>query len=146
MIMEKELILILGGARSGKSAYADQLASQSGRSVLYVATATAGDAEMAARIAAHKAVRPENWHTLEIPLHIAQHLKGDIPIGSFILIDCLSLLASNVLLSLPEPVSESDYQAALSQEIGELLQAFRTSPAQTLVIVSNEVGMGLCQV
>lgn len=143
MTIEKEMILILGGARSGKSAHADKLAAQSGRSVLYVATATAGDDEMAARIAAHKAARSKSWRTVEAPLHIAQHLQDDVLTESFILVDCLTLLASNVLFSLPDPVSESDYQSALSQEIDELLQAFQAGPAQTLVIVSNEVGLGL---
>jgi len=141
--MNKEIILILGGARSGKSAYAEQLAVESGGSVLYVATATAGDAEMAARIAAHKAARPATWRTLEAPLHVAQHLQTDIPTAGLILIDCITLLASNVLFSLPEPVSEAGFQAALGQEISDIIRSFESSTARTLVIVSNEVGLGL---
>ena len=141
--MDKEIVLILGGARSGKSAYAEQLASESGGSVLYVATATAGDAEMAERIAAHRVARPATWRTLEAPLHVAEHLQANIPLESLILIDCITLLASNVLFSLPEPVSEAGFQAALNQEISEIVQAFQASPARTLAIVSNEVGLGL---
>jgi adenosylcobinamide kinase/adenosylcobinamide-phosphate guanylyltransferase len=141
--MDKEIILILGGARSGKSAYAEQLAVESGGSVLYVATATAGDVEMAARIAAHRAARPTTWRTLEAPLHVGQHLQENIHAADFILIDCITLLANNVLFSLPEPVSEAGYQAALGQEKSEIIQTFESSPAKSLVMVSNEVGLGL---
>jgi adenosylcobinamide kinase/adenosylcobinamide-phosphate guanylyltransferase len=141
--MDKEIILILGGARSGKSAYAEQLAVESGGSVLYVATATAGDSEMAARIAAHRSARPAAWRTLEAPLHVGQHLQKDIHPADFILIDCITLLANNVLFSQPEPVSETGYQAALGQEISEIVETFESGPARTLAMVSNEVGLGL---
>ena len=141
--MDKEIILILGAARSGKSAYAEQLAMDSGATVLYVATATAGDAEMAARIAAHRSARPATWRTLEAPLHVGQHLQENIHAADFILIDCITLLANNVLFSLPEPVSEDVYQAALGQEISEIIHAYESSPAKTLAMVSNEVGLGL---
>jgi adenosylcobinamide kinase/adenosylcobinamide-phosphate guanylyltransferase len=142
-LMEKEIILILGGARSGKSAYAEQLASASGCKVLYVATATAGDAEMAARIAVHRATRPAGWRTLEAPLHVALHLRTSLVDEEFVLIDCVTLLASNVLLSLPEPVDEAVYQATLSQELSDIIESYIASPAKTLVFVSNEVGLGL---
>lgn len=141
--MDKELVLILGGARSGKSTFAEQLAMQSRSSVLYVATATAGDSEMAARIAAHKAARPASWRTLEAHLHVARQLQAGISPGDFILLDCMTLLASNILFSLREPVSEADFQAALSQEVSEIIQTFQASPARTLTVVSNEVGLGL---
>ena len=65
------LILILGGARSGKSAFAERLATNSGRSVVFIATATAGDEEMRQRIIRHRAARPVTWHTIEEPLDLA---------------------------------------------------------------------------
>jgi adenosylcobinamide kinase/adenosylcobinamide-phosphate guanylyltransferase len=141
--MDKEIVLILGGARSGKSAFAEQLAHESGCKVLYIATATAGDAEMAARIAAHRANRPAGWRTLEAPLRVGQHLQEELGDEGFVLLDCLTLLASNVLLSLPAPVEETGYQAALVGELSDLIASFESSLARTLVVVSNEVGLGL---
>ena len=110
-------------------------------SVLYVATAAAGDEEMAERIAAHKANRPANWYTLEAPLKVGQAIQIAEP-THWVLLDCMTLLATNVLLSLPETVKEAEYQSAMEIELAELLEAYQNSPAEW-VIVSNEVGLGL---
>jgi adenosylcobinamide kinase/adenosylcobinamide-phosphate guanylyltransferase len=139
--MGKKLTLVLGGARSGKSFYAQQMVDRPPESVLYVATATAGDEEMAQRIAAHQANRPVHWRTLEAPLKVGEAVQAAEP-TRWVLLDCLTLLANNVLFSLPEPVKESDYQAAMDNELDELLKAFQNSPAEW-VLVSNEVGLGL---
>jgi adenosylcobinamide kinase/adenosylcobinamide-phosphate guanylyltransferase len=139
-----ELTFILGGARSGKSDYAQELASRAGGSVLYVATATAGDDEMRARIAAHRAARPGGWRTLEAPLNTADAIDralAEQPAG-VVLLDCLTLLASNVILQLPEGTGEREASAALLAEVDALLACARRSDARW-IIVSNEVGLGL---
>src|SRR6185295_6380642 len=98
----KRMILILGGARSGKSAYAEALASSIAheRPVLYVATATAGDDEMRERIAAHQASRPPHWRTVEAPLDPAGALERELAQVSapVVLLDCVTLLAANLLV------------------------------------------------
>jgi len=139
--MGKKLTLILGGARSGKSSYAQQMVDRPPESVLYVATATAGDEEMAERIAAHQANRPAHWCTLEAPLKVGKAIQDAEP-THWVLVDCITLLANNVLFSLPEPVKEPDYQSAMNGELDELLYAYQCSPAEW-VLVSNEVGLGL---
>jgi len=136
------LTLILGGARSGKSTYAETLARELGQDdVLYVATAQALDAEMADRIARHRAQRPASWSTLEAPLHPGRALLVRRPRTSVILLDCLTLLVSNILLAHAEEAF-SVQQAAVDAQIEELLAAVRELEAH-VIIVSNEVGMGL---
>jgi len=139
--MGKRLTLILGGARSGKSAYAQRLAMERGERVLYVATADAGDEEMAARIAAHQAERPAHWRTLEAPRRVGAAIRsaGDVDV---ILIDCLTLLASNVIVPMLEPVTEEKAESALNAEMDELFAGYRANNAEWIVI-SNEVGLGL---
>jgi adenosylcobinamide kinase/adenosylcobinamide-phosphate guanylyltransferase len=140
--MGKRLTLILGGARSGKSAYAQRLAAERGSHVLYVATAEAGDDEMAARIAAHRAERPAHWQTLEAPRQVGSAIRVVAGDAGVVLIDCLTLLASNVIAPLPEPVTGEAAESALNAEVDELLAAYAESAAEWIV-VSNEVGLGL---
>jgi adenosylcobinamide kinase/adenosylcobinamide-phosphate guanylyltransferase len=140
--MGKRLTLILGGARSGKSAYAQRLAAERGNDVLYVATAEAGDDEMAARIAAHRAERPAHWRTLEAPRQVGSAIRVVAGDAGVVLIDCLTLLASNVIVPLPEPVTVVAAESALNAEVDELLAAYAESEAEWIVI-SNEVGLGL---
>ncbi|MBI4927602.1 MAG: bifunctional adenosylcobinamide kinase/adenosylcobinamide-phosphate guanylyltransferase [Anaerolineae bacterium] len=139
--MSQSMTFILGGARSGKSAYAQQIAEESGQSVLFVATATAGDDEMRQRIANHRASRPQHWHTLEAPLQVGEQI-AKAPAADIVLLDCLTLLANNVLFSLPEDPSEAQFQHAMDREIEGILTAWRASTSRWLVI-SNEVGLGL---
>jgi adenosylcobinamide kinase/adenosylcobinamide-phosphate guanylyltransferase len=126
--------LILGGARSGKSALAERLAGESGRSVVYVATAQAGDEEMATRIAHHRARRSAQWACVEEPLYLVdvlqEHARGD----RCILVDCLTLWLSNLL-------GASDAQC-LERERNQLLDALPTLPGD-IIMVSNEVGLGI---
>jgi len=138
------LTFILGGARSGKSTYAQELARQNGGSVLYVATATAGDDEMKARIDAHRAERPAEWRTLEAPLNVGEAIQkalAEQP-ADVVLLDCMTLLATNVILQLPETASEREASAALLAEVDALLACWAQSNAHW-IIVSNEVGLGL---
>jgi len=140
--MSRKLTLILGGARSGKSALAQKLAAERRRDVLYVATATAGDDEMAARIAAHRAERPAHWRTLEAPTQVGNAIRAAAGQAEVVLVDCLTLLANNVLAVLPETVPAEVAEAALGAEVDQLLAAYRAGAAEWLV-VSNEVGLGL---
>jgi adenosylcobinamide kinase/adenosylcobinamide-phosphate guanylyltransferase len=138
----RSLTLILGGARSGKSAYAELLAVRAGGSVLYVATAEAGDDEMAERIAAHRAGRPAGWMTLEAPRGVGPAIQDAGGGQDVVLLDCLTLLANNVIVPLPEPIRATDADAALRREVDGLLAAYAASTGAWLVI-SNEVGLGL---
>jgi adenosylcobinamide kinase/adenosylcobinamide-phosphate guanylyltransferase len=138
-----ELILVLGGARSGKSAFAQRLARERGGDrVLFVATAEAGDEEMAARIAAHRRDRPAGWRTLEAPLHAGEAIAARVADADVVVLDCLTLLVSNVLLTLGEAPDEADADRAVMAEVESLLTAIGGTAA-TFIVVSNEVGLGL---
>lgn len=135
------LTLILGGARSGKSDYAEKLAAQMGRRVLYIATAEIGDDEMAQRIAAHRQARPADWQTLEAPRHVGVALAEIEPAPEVLLLDCLTLLTSNILLAM-----ENEPQPAIEAAVQTELDAILTAQARLntpLIVVSNEVGLGL---
>jgi adenosylcobinamide kinase / adenosylcobinamide-phosphate guanylyltransferase len=140
--MDRQLMFVLGGARSGKSTYAQEWAQQHGREVLFVATAQAYDDDMRQRIARHRNDRPAHWHTLEVPLNVADAIRAQTLPHDTVVIDCLTLLASNVLLSLPEDADQDTVNAAVLAEVDALLSAYATSSASWL-IVSNEVGMSV---
>jgi adenosylcobinamide kinase/adenosylcobinamide-phosphate guanylyltransferase len=141
--MNKQLILILGGARSGKSTYAQNLALElGGRDVLYVATAEARDAEMQARIAVHQAERPDGWRTLEAPQGVSTRVPAAAGAARVILLDCMTLLVSNLILALGEEPAAPAAGAAVSAEIAGLIAAYRAGSA-SWIVVSNEVGLGL---
>jgi adenosylcobinamide kinase/adenosylcobinamide-phosphate guanylyltransferase len=135
------LVLILGGARSGKSAYAEKLAAELGQRILYIATAEAGDEEMVQRIAAHRLARPATWQTLEVPRHLGAALAEVKDTLDALLLDCLTLLVSNILLVM-EGKSATDIEAAVQAELESIItsQARLGAP---LIVVSNEVGLGL---
>lgn len=141
MTTEKELILILGGARSGKSNYAERLAHERGGAVLFVATATAGDEEMARRIADHRAARPAAWRTLEEPIAVAERLATSVGAADTVLLDCLTLLVSNILLA-HEAGGEAEVARRVDAEVAALLRRYEGGTA-TWLVVSNEVGLGL---
>jgi adenosylcobinamide kinase/adenosylcobinamide-phosphate guanylyltransferase len=137
--------LILGGARSGKSSYAQRLAIQHGGPVVYVATAQALDPEMENRIGNHRLERPQDWITLEAPRGVAAAVKQIQVNTGVILLDCLTLLVTNLLMGASPDEDHPDEAAAneaVEQELDQLLLAIRTSPADWIV-VSNEVGLGL---
>jgi adenosylcobinamide kinase/adenosylcobinamide-phosphate guanylyltransferase len=125
-------LLVLGGARSGKSAYAQRLAEAHGPERLYLATAAAGDEEMAARIARHQADRRQGWMTLEEPLEIAAALARYAQPSRVVVVDCLTLWLSNLMLAGRDP---GPALTALANVIGRL--------AGPVILVSNEVGMGI---
>jgi adenosylcobinamide kinase/adenosylcobinamide-phosphate guanylyltransferase len=140
----RELVFVLGGARSGKSTYVEQRARQDGERVLFVATAEAFDDEMRERIDRHRAERPPHWATLEAPRQIHAPLSAALRNGDFdtVVFDCVTLLASNALLMLPDDASQDAATAAVLDEVDGLLSAYQASNARWLV-VSNEVGMGV---
>jgi adenosylcobinamide kinase/adenosylcobinamide-phosphate guanylyltransferase len=140
--MPKMMTFILGGARSGKSTYAQNLAVKKGGRVLYVATAEAGDDEMRARIAVHQAERPAGWKTLEAAQDVGQAILPVLPDTDVVLLDCVTLLTSNVLIALPESASAAEAQRAMDREMESILKAYDQGQA-AWVIVSNEVGLGL---
>ena len=136
--MSKRLTLVLGGVRAGKSRYAQELAGN-GRRVLFVATAEAGDQEMAARIQAHQAERPADWHTLEEPLDLVTALAPRLPDYDTVLLDCLTLWVSNLLL---EEHGDYDVRPDISSTARRLLELFEQSDT-AWIVVSNEVGLGV---
>jgi adenosylcobinamide kinase / adenosylcobinamide-phosphate guanylyltransferase len=137
-----KLILLLGGARSGKSRTAERMAHDlGGGDVLFIATAEAFDDEMRERIAAHRASRPAKWRTLEVPHHVDEHVRS-LPPSAVVIVDCMTLLASNVLLTLPEDCTQESATGAILHEVDALIAACSASTA-TWIIVSNEVGMGI---
>ena len=123
--------LVLGGARSGKSRHAQALAEATGPRRTYLATAEARDEEMAARIAQHQAERGEGWQTLEAPLDMPAAL-GSVADSDVVLVDCLTLWLTNVMLG------ERDVET----ETEALVVALAAAP-QPVILVSNEVGLGL---
>jgi adenosylcobinamide kinase/adenosylcobinamide-phosphate guanylyltransferase len=138
-----ELILILGGVRSGKSRFAQELAERrGGDSVLFVATAEAGDSEMVSRIAMHRRSRPAAWSTLERPMKLGEALAAASLQHKVVLVDCLTLLVSNLLLNCGDPPDANAAQQAIDDEIDGLLHCLERRPG-TAILVSGEVGMGL---
>ena len=138
--------LILGGARSGKSALAERLARESGKEVVYLATARAGDGEMGARIAHHRARRPGHWRTVEESLRLAEVLRRECAPGRLLLVDCLTLWLTNLMLSGAQPLPETGELAlppAFERERAALLALLDGGLPGELVLVSNEVGMGV---
>ncbi len=124
--------LVLGGARSGKSAFAERLVTQSGLDAVYVATAQAGDGEMRARIATHQARRGPEWQTVEEPLELGEILAEHAGRGRAVLVDCLTLWLSNLMFAERDVAAET---AALADVMRGL--------SGRVVLVSNEVGMGI---
>jgi adenosylcobinamide kinase/adenosylcobinamide-phosphate guanylyltransferase len=138
--------LIIGGARSGKSRFAQELAQKAGGVVLFVATAEAGDEEMKQRIEEHKKVRPSNWETLEATTHVGRQIPLNIGKAQTVIIDCITLLVNNIFQQASQP-GDADIDTALVEkevmaEIKELVDCMERVDAH-FIIVTNEVGLGL---
>lgn len=138
--------LVLGGARSGKSRYAEQLAIDSGLAVTYIATAEARDGEMQQRIIHHQQRRPTNWGLVESPLDLAQTLMEHAAPQRCLLVDCLTLWLSNLIFA---GQAWQDAEAGqplrcprFHQEMQALLTTLPDLPGK-VVLVSNEVGWGI---
>lgn len=138
--------LIIGGARSGKSRHAEQCALDSGRQVIYVATAESRDGEMARRIAHHRERRPADWGCVEEPLHLAARLRELATPDTCILVDCLTLWLSNLLFA-GKAATQAEAGAAIACPLfaGETTALIETLPQLPgrIILVSNEVGWGI---
>ncbi|PPD31151.1 MAG: bifunctional adenosylcobinamide kinase/adenosylcobinamide-phosphate guanylyltransferase [Methylomonas sp.] len=130
--------LVLGGARSGKSRYAEQQAMACGLQVIYLATAEAGDAEMHRRIEHHRQRRPAKWQTLEEPIQLAAVLQQHAHPDCCVLVDCLTLWLCNVLFDKQGQLQE----AVFAEQRTALLDTLGQCQGQ-IIMVSNEVGMGV---
>jgi adenosylcobinamide kinase / adenosylcobinamide-phosphate guanylyltransferase len=124
--------LVLGGARSGKSRFAEQICRDSGLSLHYIATGRAWDAEMEARIAAHRADRGPAWTTYEAPTDLVEALAAIDAPGNIVLVDCLTLWVTNLMME--ERAGATEFEA--------LAEAVSSAKAR-IVLVSNEVGLGI---
>ncbi|MDZ4098138.1 MAG: bifunctional adenosylcobinamide kinase/adenosylcobinamide-phosphate guanylyltransferase [Methylophilaceae bacterium] len=130
--------LILGGARSGKSAYAEQLAQDSGHAVTYIATAQVYDDEFKQRIAHHQSRRPQHWALIEEPHYLAKTLVANAAADRCLIVDCFTLWLAQWICSDCNPPKDSSWQ----QEREHLLTTLNSLPGR-IILVSNEVGMGI---
>jgi len=128
-----EHVLVLGGARSGKTAFAERLAIRLGKKPLYLATAEVLDAEMRERVATHKASRTSQFSTLEEPLRLSEAIAGAADSHDVILVDCLTLWITNLLLA------EED----VAMSVNTLIAALSEIQHCRVILVSNEVGLGI---
>ncbi len=140
-------ILIIGGARSGKSRYAQELALKSGKPVLFVATAVAGDEEMRQRIEEHRRSRPAGWSTLEVTTQVGNQIAKKIGGAQVVIVDCITLLVSNILGQYDidqagEHINAHLIEKRVVSEINGLLKCVEQLDA-SFIIVTNEVGEGL---
>lgn len=132
MSFPEKSLLVLGGARSGKSRYAQAQAEALPGALVYMATAQALDAEMADRIARHRADRGLRWHTVDAPLDLADAIQAESRTDRVVLVDCLTLWASNLMFA------ERDIGHAMAT-----LSATIAAAPGRLIFVSNEVGQGI---
>ena len=144
-----DMILFLGGTRSGKSARAEAEAMKAEGAVLYVATAKASpeDSSLQERIRRHQIRRPAHWRTLECPKGLAEGLEktlSSIPDDGYpvtILIDCVTMWVANIMFSLPDPEDLVALETAARQEVEELLSLMERTPCRW-ILVSGETGLG----
>jgi adenosylcobinamide kinase/adenosylcobinamide-phosphate guanylyltransferase len=142
------LIFILGGARSGKSSFAQKLARQAGGDagrVLFIATGSAGDEEMRDRIERHQLDRPSHWTTLETPTEIGKAIAENGQRYEVIIVDCLTFLISNHLIDAENKSAHDELSTIVEQEMEALIQTVNSVEAQ-VIVVSNEVGLGVVPV
>ncbi|MDP7469865.1 MAG: bifunctional adenosylcobinamide kinase/adenosylcobinamide-phosphate guanylyltransferase, partial [Dehalococcoidia bacterium] len=134
------LTLVLGGARSGKSRFAQKLAEEGGERVLFVATANPGDEEMRRRIELHRRSRPIHWRTLEAPIGVGAAITRDIGDAQTVIVDCVTVLLSNLGGEGGVPAENIEDQARV--EVDDMVRTASCLSAR-FVVVSNEVGLGL---
>ena len=133
--MASRLILVTGGARSGKSFFAQRLAQDREGRTVFIATAEAGDDEMRTRVEKHRRGRPSTWHTIEEPCRLFEAVRTCEGIFDVVLIDCMALWISNLLL-------KGRDETGILQEVSTLVATCQALAAQ-VIIVSNEAGMGI---
>lgn len=134
------MTFILGGARAGKSRFAQELAAKLKKRVLFVATCEPLDEEMSARIKAHQRSRPSDWNTLEVPTDVAKAMRGKVGAAEVVILDCLTLLISNIVGR--EEADAETLDKKVNAELEDLVAFMRTQNAH-FIIVSNDVGLGV---
>jgi adenosylcobinamide kinase/adenosylcobinamide-phosphate guanylyltransferase len=134
-IQEKSITLVLGGARSGKSSYAQQLASSCDK-VTFIATAQPSDDEMRMRIQRHRQERPATWPTVEVQVDLDLAIARHSPASEILLVDCLALYAANLM------TLEHNNEEKIQERVDRLCQALHSAES-SVVLVSNEVGSGV---
>ncbi|MFC2069943.1 bifunctional adenosylcobinamide kinase/adenosylcobinamide-phosphate guanylyltransferase [Chloroflexota bacterium] len=138
--------LIIGGARSGKSDFAQGLAAKSGKKVLFVATAEAGDEEMRQRIEKHKQSRPSSWITLETATNIGKEILEKAGDTELVIVDCITLLVNNIFskfdFQADTEIDDTPVEKEVILEVNQLIDCFHRLDA-SFIIVTNEVGMDL---
>ena len=138
--------MIIGGARSGKSRFAQKLAPELGEPVLFVATAEAGDEEMKQRIEEHRRERPSDWSLLEVTHHVGSHIVERLGGARVVVVDCITVLVSNILSQYidlsSEQIDAQFIEEKIIAETNELVECIGQVDA-SFVIVTNEVGLGL---
>jgi adenosylcobinamide kinase/adenosylcobinamide-phosphate guanylyltransferase len=138
-----QLIMILGGVRSGKSSFAEALAKQLGdEDVVYLATAESCDEEMSDRIARHQSSRPSSWTTIESRRELARLIPEIASESEVILLDCLTIWISNILLDAGDATPFVEIERQMRQEISEFIDEIKRSNL-TCLVVAGEVGMGV---
>jgi adenosylcobinamide kinase/adenosylcobinamide-phosphate guanylyltransferase len=144
--LSKRCVLIIGGARSGKSHFAQELASKLGEAVLFVATAEAGDEEMRQRIERHKRARSAAWSTLEVTTGVGRQIGEKISKAQVVIVDCITLLVNNIFSQYSDQTGERIdaplIEKGVMAEINELIEHVNRLDA-SFIVVSNEVGLGL---
>jgi adenosylcobinamide kinase/adenosylcobinamide-phosphate guanylyltransferase len=140
--MNGKIVLVTGGARSGKSAFAEKYVAALGVPVTYIATAETLDAEMAERVALHRSRRPAAWQTYEAPRAAHEAIARAAGSADAILFDCLTIYVANLLLDPAAPATPSERHSHIAGEIAKLAAAARKAAA-TVVFVTNEVGAGI---
>jgi adenosylcobinamide kinase/adenosylcobinamide-phosphate guanylyltransferase len=135
-------VLVTGGARSGKSEFAEKYVEAAGHKIIYMATAKAYDDEMRRRIAVHQARRPANWQTVEAPLAADDKMRKAADQADVVLFDCLSMYLSNLMFTEGVPLDIGQRQKYILEQTDKLLQAACQGKA-TVVFVTNEVGLSI---
>lgn len=143
-----KLILVTGGARSGKSTFAEETARKLGENILYIATSIAFDEEMKERIRKHREQRPANWETVETYKDMDVHLSGRLAGRDAVLLDCITVMVSNLMLEKAmdwedvDPKAINEVESRVKTEMEKLIDTAARSDIP-FIIVTNELGMGV---
>ena len=144
--MKSQIILCSGGARSGKSEFAERLALATEGRKAYVATGQAFDEEMIDRIKKHQERRGEIWNNFEVPLHLAKEWQNISQTADVILIDCLTMFTTNHMMahgSIQGQQDANQLEATVLSELETLLDSIKSCEGKTIIFVTNEIGLGI---
>lgn len=141
------MIVVTGGARSGKSSFAEKKAQEFGKGVLYIATAIAYDEEMKERILKHREQRPAEWATLEAYSNLNEHIKNSSAEIDCILLDCVTIMVTNLLFQFmgETKIEEADFEGMEKSIVLEILNTVEAAKdrKKQIIFVTNEIGMGI---